>query len=160
MFVHFLLTRFISCHYSPFPTVRLPYISLNPAMEAGSASASITNFPLPLRAIPRTAKFYDPLTDTARFSCAASEDAQAFSETERKYFMKYEVQTYTLCEGWVNCWRIWENGIERLHTFDSVAEAQDENNEFLKDIADEIAAGERKPDEGYDPADFRIVEIL
>jgi len=44
--------------------------------------------------------------------------------------MKYEVQHYTLCDGWRNTWTICENGIEKPHVFDSEEEAQAELDEF------------------------------
>lgn len=71
--------------------------------------------------------------------------------------MKYEVQHYTLCDGWTNTWTICEDGIEKPHVFDSQEEAQAELDEFFEDIAAEIQAGERKPDEGYSRDEFRVI---
>ena len=74
--------------------------------------------------------------------------------------MKYEVQTYTLCQGWINCWQVIDaQGNETKQVFDTEEEAKAELEEFLADIAAEIFHGEREPDEGYDPEDFRIVPI-
>lgn len=73
---------------------------------------------------------------------------------------KYEVQHYTLCDGWVNTWYICENGnVQSAQVFDSIREAQAELDEFFVDIAAEIKSGERKPDSGYDRAEFRIVPV-
>ena len=44
-------------------------------------------------------------------------------------------------------------------TFASHAEAKVELDDFLADIADEIAAGRRAPDAGYDASEFRIVAL-
>lgn len=73
---------------------------------------------------------------------------------------KCEVQQNTICGGWVNTWHICENDrVEASQTFDSEREAQAELDEFFSEIAEEIKRGERKPDDGYDPAEFRIVPV-
>ena len=69
--------------------------------------------------------------------------------------MKFAVQTYTLCDGFVNCWSI----DEQPHLFDTRAEAEKELAEHPADIQSEIDTGEREADEGYDPDDFMIVEV-
>lgn len=71
--------------------------------------------------------------------------------------MKYEVQHYTLCGGWVNTWTICEDGIEKSHVFNSEAEASAELDGFFQDIEEEIQYGERDADNGYDREGFRIV---
>lgn len=69
----------------------------------------------------------------------------------------YEVHTYTLCDGWVNCWStIDENHKEEPTTFETIKEAQTEIDELMQDIKYQIDAGERNPDEAYDPEDYRI----
>ena len=68
--------------------------------------------------------------------------------------MKYEVQQYTLCDGWINTWSIEENGVSTPEVFDSKAEAQAEIDAFLQEIAEEIEQGERDPENGYDAEDF------
>lgn len=73
--------------------------------------------------------------------------------------MKYEVQHYTLCGGWINTWLICEAGIETPHIFDNKEEAQAELDEFFADIKAEIKRGERAPDEGYSADEFRITAI-
>ena len=70
--------------------------------------------------------------------------------------MKYHVLTYTFCEGWINCWTV----NDQPQTFDTLAEAQAELDEFFADIEAEITAGERNVDEGYDHEDYRIEPIL
>lgn len=73
---------------------------------------------------------------------------------------KYEIQTYSLCDGWKNTWHVIEtNGEEKLETFNTKAEAITALKEFFQDIEEEIASGEREADEGYNPEDFRIVKI-
>ncbi len=74
--------------------------------------------------------------------------------------IQYEVQQYTLCDGWVNTWCICEDGIiESMQVFDSEEEAQAELDEFFSEIAEEIESGERQPDNGYAREDFRIVPL-
>lgn len=78
---------------------------------------------------------------------------------------RYEVQTFTLCDGWINSWTIIEDGgnnttTETPETFATRAEAQAALDEFLAEIQDEITSGQRTPDEGYDPEEFRIVPVV
>lgn len=73
--------------------------------------------------------------------------------------MKYEVQQYTLCEGWVNTWGVEEDGVFVPEVFDSKEEAQAEINAFLQEIVEEIEQGERDPDNGYNADDFRVAEV-
>lgn len=73
---------------------------------------------------------------------------------------RYEVQQFTLCDGWVNTWRIEHaDGSSEPETFASEHEAQAALDEFLAEIEAEIASGERAPDEGYDRDEFRVVKI-
>lgn len=65
----------------------------------------------------------------------------------------YEVQQYTLCDGWINTWTI----DEVPQIFATREEAQSELDEFFADIQDQIDCGDRAPDNGYDPEEFRIV---
>ena len=67
---------------------------------------------------------------------------------------RYEVQTKTVCDGWVNCWTD-EN--EKPWTFSSRKEAQEELDEFLADVKEAVAAGDMQ--EEYDPNDYRIVPV-
>ncbi len=77
---------------------------------------------------------------------------------------RYEVQHFTLCDGWVNTWSSTEKSpdgrfIEVPETFPTRKEAQEALDEFLADIQDEIDAGQRAADEGYDPDNFRIAQV-
>jgi hypothetical protein len=67
--------------------------------------------------------------------------------------MKYEIQTYTLCAGWINIWS--ENDAEPV-TFNTREAAE-------KDLADYLAELEhaRQLDhlEDYNPEDFKIVKV-
>lgn len=77
---------------------------------------------------------------------------------------RYEVQHFTLCDGWINTWSysaeiLKGRFIEFPETFASREEAREALDEFLADIQEEIHAGQREADEGYDPDDFRIAEV-
>lgn len=73
--------------------------------------------------------------------------------------MTYEIQQFTICEGWVNTWTIhFEDGSTAPETFPTEAEALAALAEFLTEIAEEIAAGQRDADDGYDSDEFRIVK--
>ncbi|GJL80239.1 MAG: hypothetical protein NPINA01_32280 [Nitrospinaceae bacterium] len=70
---------------------------------------------------------------------------------------RYEVHTWTLCQGWVNCWTV--TALEETpHTFKTIEAAQAEIDEFFADIEDQINSGERASEEGYDPEEFRIYD--
>lgn len=73
--------------------------------------------------------------------------------------MTYEVQHFTLCDGWVNTWHI-ENpdGSSTPETFPTQEAAQDALDEFLDEIAEEITVGQRRPDEDYDRDEFRVAK--
>ena len=73
--------------------------------------------------------------------------------------MKYEVQQYTLCEGWVNTWTICEEDITTPQIFDTQEEAQVELDEFFREIHEDIEYGEHDPDNGYNTEEFRVVEV-
>lgn len=74
--------------------------------------------------------------------------------------MSYEVQTFTLCDGWVNIWHIEHaDGTSAPETFPTRAAAQAALDEFLGEIAEEIAVGQRRPDEGYDRDEFRVAKV-
>ena len=73
--------------------------------------------------------------------------------------MSYEVQQFTLCDGWTNTWTVLlEDGSSVPETFATRAEAKAALAEFLADIADAVAAGDMEPDGGYCAAEFRIVK--
>lgn len=68
---------------------------------------------------------------------------------------RYMVEQWTICGGWENNW----SEDDQPQTFATEAEAQAEIDEFMDDIAAEIAAGNRAEDEGYDREEFRIVPV-
>lgn len=73
---------------------------------------------------------------------------------------RYEIQTFTLCGGWINTWFIIDkDNSEAPKTFATEAEAQQALDGFLSEIQEEIDAGHRSPAEGYSPDDYRIVPI-
>jgi len=70
---------------------------------------------------------------------------------------KYEVHTWTLCEGWVNCLIITdETGNEQPASYPTIEAAQAEVDEIFEEIENEIKFGERSSDEGFDRDDYRI----
>ena len=72
--------------------------------------------------------------------------------------MRYEIQTFTLCDGWVNTWTVHHGDrTSAPETFTTKEEAQAALDEFFADIQEEIDAGQREPDEGYDREEFRIM---
>jgi len=72
----------------------------------------------------------------------------------------YEVQHYTLCQGWVNTWNTWDDlEGEQQQTFETVEEAQAELDDFFNDIHTDILNGDRGCDDNYCRDDFMIVEI-
>jgi len=71
------------------------------------------------------------------------------------------VHTWTICEGWVNCWTVTdEHGDEQLSRYQTIETAQAEIDELFEDIESEIESGERAPDEGYDRDDYRIFDTV
>jgi hypothetical protein len=74
--------------------------------------------------------------------------------------MTYEVVQFTLCDGWVNTWTVYDEHNQAMpETFAPEAEAQAAIDEFLAEISEEIETGQRDPDCGYDPSDFRVVMV-
>lgn len=74
--------------------------------------------------------------------------------------MRWEIQQYTLCDGWANTWTVHhDDGRSEPETFASHREAQDALDEFLIEIDEEIEAGQRAPDEGFSDEEFRIVRV-
>jgi hypothetical protein len=67
--------------------------------------------------------------------------------------MKYEVQTYTLCAGWVN---VWTDDDSKPVIFDSLEAAQNELQEFLTEMADAVQIGHL---DDYNPEDYRIEKV-
>ena len=74
--------------------------------------------------------------------------------------MTYEVQHFTLCDGWVNSWIVHQpDGSSAPETFATRGDAETALADFLQGIEDEIACGKRDADWGYAPEDFRVVAI-
>lgn len=72
--------------------------------------------------------------------------------------MTYEVQHFTICDGWVNTWSLCaEDGTPQPETFATSHQAHAALNDFLLFIQQEIDAGTREADEGYDREEFRVV---
>jgi hypothetical protein len=72
--------------------------------------------------------------------------------------MTFEIQHFTLCNGWVNTWTIEnEDGTTQLEYFDSIIDAQESLNEFLEDEHQAYVMG--LTDSPFKEEEFRIVEI-
>jgi hypothetical protein len=72
--------------------------------------------------------------------------------------MIYEIQHFTLCDGWVNTWTIEnEDGFTQLEYFNSKIEAQESLNEFLQDEYQAYVMG--FTDCPFKEEEFRIVEV-
>lgn len=75
------------------------------------------------------------------------------SESQSKESVKYQVQTHTYFDSWINVWEEEQDGTMIEQIFDTREEAQAAIDEF---IADTVAS----PDiEDYDPEDYRVVEV-
>ena len=66
---------------------------------------------------------------------------------------RYEVQTFTLCDGWVNCWTIDDEPM----TFKTISAAELELKIHLDDIREAYEAG--NIEDLPDPDDYQIVEV-
>lgn len=67
----------------------------------------------------------------------------------------FEVQEYTLCDGWINAWT---EGIDELPSqFETREKAQQELDDFLFDQHEAVLQGCMVED--YDENNYRIVEI-
>ena len=74
--------------------------------------------------------------------------------------MTYEIQHNTWCDGWVNTSTITDDdGNVTPLVFATQADAQAELDDYMGEINDQIASGEREADHGYDPSEFRIREV-
>ena len=71
---------------------------------------------------------------------------------------RYEVQQYTLCDGWINTWSDYdEDGNETPSTYDSFEDALNELDSFLDD--EQEAFEEGNIESPYDRDEFRIAEV-
>ena len=74
--------------------------------------------------------------------------------------MTYEIQHSTFVDGWVNTSTTEDaDGNEIPLVFATQTDAQSELSDYMGEITDQIASGERESDHGYDPDDFRIREV-
>lgn len=67
--------------------------------------------------------------------------------------MRYEVRTYTICDGWVNCWLL----DDKPQTFESEAAAWAEIDDHIADLA-LIAAEEGEEFADSEGEQFRVEE--
>ena len=70
----------------------------------------------------------------------------------RVLLMSYQIETYTLCGGWVNIWS--DDDVPVI--FDTYAAAQAELADFLGELAYAVKVGHL---DDYNPEDYRIVEV-
>jgi hypothetical protein len=71
----------------------------------------------------------------------------------RVLLMTYQIETYTLCGGWVNIWT--DDDVPVI--FDTYAAAQAELADFLGELAYAVKVGHL---DDYNPEDYRIVEVV
>lgn len=72
--------------------------------------------------------------------------------------MKYEIQHFTLCDGWVNTWTVInEDGSEEKELFDSYQDARDCLQDFLEQEDESYFNG--YIESRYQSDEFRIVEV-
>lgn len=73
--------------------------------------------------------------------------------------MRHEVQTHTICDGWVNTWTEEDAaaGLPVKVTFSTRQDAQAELDEFLADVKEAVMAGDMEQE--YSPDDYRIVPV-
>jgi len=71
--------------------------------------------------------------------------------------LRFLVEQDTLFEGWVPFGTIGDGyGNDRPCSYDTFGEAVNDVMEFLSDIANQIATGEREPEDDYSDEGFRI----
>jgi hypothetical protein len=66
--------------------------------------------------------------------------------------MRYQIEHFTLCDGWVNS--LFIEGVPE--TFASYDEALKELNEYYKELNEDVESGSIEP---YSMSDFRIAEV-
>ena len=67
--------------------------------------------------------------------------------------MKFEIQTFTLCAGWVNIWAT--NDTEPV-IFNTRKAAEKELSEYLADLAHAVKLGHL---DDFNPEDYRIEKV-
>ena len=68
--------------------------------------------------------------------------------------MKYEIQTFTLCAGWVNIWT--DNDSGEPVTFNTRKAAEKELADYLADLAHAVKIGQL---DDYNPEDYKIEKV-
>jgi hypothetical protein len=72
----------------------------------------------------------------------------------------FEVQTYSLCDGWSNTWTTWsDTEDEHVETFKSKKEAENAILDEIKDTRDAIERGDMDEGAALSMGDFKIVKI-
>lgn len=72
--------------------------------------------------------------------------------------IKYEVQHFTLCDGWINTWTTYDdNDNEVKDVFDTYEDAKEALDYFLKEEKKAYKRGEI--DSMYEEDEFRIEEV-
>ena len=71
--------------------------------------------------------------------------------------MRYEIQHYTLCDGWINTWTIEQDGDYEPEYFDTREDAEIALQDFLNDEHEAFQQGWIESKYGAD--EFRIVDI-
>jgi len=80
------------------------------------------------------------------------------SEKKLPALTAYEVQTQTFANGWVNTWMYEDaNGNMRPETFATEEAAQAALDDYLQDLAEDVALGNITD---YDREDFRIQSVF
>jgi len=71
--------------------------------------------------------------------------------------MHYEVQHYTLLDGWINTWSYTEgDGVMQPETFATADEAKAALEEYFQDLEEEVRAGQSGP---YSRDEFRVRHV-
>lgn len=71
---------------------------------------------------------------------------------------RYEVQTLTICDGWINTWHEWDDDDNEIPMqFDSFEAALMELDNYIDDYQDAYEAGDISAPENRD--DYRIVQV-
>ncbi len=66
--------------------------------------------------------------------------------------MSYQIETYTLCQGWINIWS--DDDVPVI--FDTYTAASAELAEYLAELAHAVKVGHL---DDYNPDDYRIMEL-
>lgn len=70
---------------------------------------------------------------------------------------RYEVQTETLCDGWVNCWMTYDEHNNMIPTiYDTREEAEAELAEYIEEMNFAVECGDVID---FDPETLRIAEV-